>query len=111
MSQMDLFKVTSFPFSVNSTPHATQLLETPECIAISADKTQYLSLSNIDLLNCQNEKKNFHCPFSKPFSLNRNACIMAIFLDEKDTIKQSCDFRFVHDVVVSKTITLTQTSV
>ncbi|XP_052076736.1 uncharacterized protein LOC127714723 isoform X1 [Mytilus californianus] len=111
MSKLDLYKVTSLPFPHNSTTHATQLLNTPQYVAITKDKQYYIKLSDQELEKCTKYDDNFHCQFTKSFSTSKSSCLMSIYNNQKEKVNQFCDFRFLHDVIKPKIVALTQSSV
>ncbi|CAC5392153.1 unnamed protein product [Mytilus coruscus] len=111
MSKFDLYKVTSLPFPHNSSTHATQLINTPQYIAITKNKQYYITLSDQELEKCTKYDDNFHCQFTKSFSTSKNSCLVSIYNNQKEKVIRFCDFRFLHDVIKPKIVALTQSSV
>jgi len=95
------YRIQSFPVPINtSSTHVTQLLDLPDIILVSDDHQSYTTLSSSTLNQCTG-KDILHCnirPTLKP--LSQPECITSLFLDDKDNIHQTCNFRFMTNRVV-----------
>ena len=109
-SQYDLLEVTSFPFPINNSLHASQLLNVPRYIAVSPKSKYYLSLSDKDFAKCSGHKNNFHCPLLNSFNSSKESCLLSILNENKENIKSFCDFRFIHNAISPKIISLSHSS-
>ena len=109
---LSLFKVLSFPVSINDTAkHATQLLDLPDYLVVTADVQYYTSLNQLHLNKCKGSKLRT-CKMNKIlYPITRKSCIFALFRNDKTMIKDMCDFRFLTNHLTSKLVELTATSV
>ena len=108
---MKLYEVISLPVPINATSsHATQLLDLPKYIMITDHLQHYTTLDSEALTTC-NYAGNYHCKFSKSMSPFSNpSCILALFTNKKLQIQKLCNFRFISNILESKIIELTSTS-
>ena len=111
---LKLYKVVSLPVPVKDTTssdmHATQLLSLPDYFAITPHHDYYLPLSSSDLLNCQHDSIIL-CDINLVLTpITFPDCTMALFANDRNQIKKSCDFRFTQKLLKSQIIELTATS-
>lgn len=94
---LTLFKVISLPVPINSTSsHASQLLDTPDYLAISHDLQSYRTLSNAQLSDCTRNSPHVICTSNIPLKhVSVPNCIMSLFSNNKTQTKTTCNFRFV----------------
>jgi hypothetical protein len=103
-----LFHITSYPVPINeSSKEATQLLDLSPHIAVS-DDTQYSAvITNTQFAQCYGNTF-YHCPFQPTLiSLATPSCEVALFQNNKQEIKQLCNFRFLAHSQTSRLISLT----
>ena len=97
---LTLYKVISSPVPVNSTsPHATQLLDLPPYLLVTANKQYYAPVTDLELTLCNgNEIK--YCSSSMALTpVTSASCILALFANDKAQVKSLCDFRFLQNIV------------
>ena len=93
MGSLTPYKVKSFPVPIhNSNNHASQLLDLPNYLLISTNKTFYTFLSEKNVSQCQRTNYITHC-FTKPnlWSIDNSSYV---FLAYPHNIKSVCNFRF-----------------
>ncbi|XP_067650865.1 uncharacterized protein [Haliotis asinina] len=92
-----MYKVISLPLPINSTStHSTHLLATPPYLAVSSDAQSYVEIDSSTLTSCSGDEIALHCPFRIPIvSINRPSCTLALYHNNKQQIKNLCDFRYV----------------
>ncbi|XP_033728641.1 uncharacterized protein LOC117317810 [Pecten maximus] len=97
---LHVYKVYSAPVPVNSTSsHATQLLNTPEYFVHTSDNQHFSTLSHKQLQECSGSDI-LYCKFQVALSsVAKSSCIAAIFYNQKDMVKTTCDFRFLPDIL------------
>ena len=99
-SPFTVYKVTSIPVPINSSSnHATQLLDLHPYFAISRDRNHFLELSEVQISQCKGYGQK-HCPslFAQR-DTSENSCILAIFLQNSQDIKQLCNFRTIQNAI------------
>lgn len=111
MTKYRLYKVTSLPIPIHNTSHSTQLLDTPDYIAIFSDHTQYTYITRHELTKCIPYESNLHCQITKSLTNNNNACLIAIFDNEKEKANKCCNFRFQPNDITPKIIHLPSSSI
>lgn len=92
MAKFELFSVTALPVPVNTSLHATQLMDAPEYLALSHDKKTYLPLTSRQVMKCKNYNNNMYCPLLQSFSVSEESCLVSIFNNDKDKVQSLCDF-------------------
>lgn len=109
---LSLFKVISFPVPVNDTSdHATQLLNLPTYFAISHDLQYYTTLESQELNACKYNKM-IQCKFNRILTpVVQKSCVLSLFKNDKDLIKEQCNFRFLLNHISSGVVLLSQTSI
>ncbi|XP_013407917.1 uncharacterized protein LOC106171932 [Lingula anatina] len=97
---LDVYEVKTFPVPLNqSTNHASQILDLPKYLAISHDKQHYFPMNNPTWKKCHGDHVKL-CPFVYPFrTATHFSCVTALFFDLSDVITETCNFRFLHNVV------------
>lgn len=110
---LTLYKVISLPVPINSTSsHASQLLDTPDYLAISHDLQSYRTLSNAQLSDCTRNSPHVICTSNIPLKhVSVPNCIMSLFSNNKTQTKTTCNFRFVPRLINSDMVELTSTSI
>ena len=94
-SYFDLYQISSEPVPVNSSSdHATQLLDLPRYFAISKTKQFYKSMSHNEMLHCQGHVQRVCSSQLHKIPITKSSCTSAIFLQQKEIVKQKCNFRF-----------------
>ena len=96
-----LFRVYSFPILISkSSSHATQLTQVPDYMVITQDKQYYATLSESAVSFCETTKREKYCKFRPPLSAgSKKNCIVNVFLNKQEKIKQHCNFRFLTDEI------------
>eukprot|EP00105_Crassostrea_gigas_P035147 XP_019919295.1 PREDICTED: uncharacterized protein LOC109617515 [Crassostrea gigas] len=95
---MKLFKVLSFPFPINNSSHASQLLNLPSHFAISHDNSLFTTLTQ-DHINSANFFHH-HYLLSESLiykSISQPNCVSSVYLDDRQTIQDKCNFRLLLD--------------
>lgn len=109
---LTLFKILSFPVPLNQTSnHATHLVDLPDLLAVTNGLTYYTVLDKTELFHCS-RSKIIMCKINKaltPFTYN--SCVLALFKNDKELIKQHCDFRVSLEHISPKFIELSHTSI
>lgn len=106
---LTLYKVVSVPVPINDTSkHATQLLDVQDYFAITCTPNQqfYVQLSESVVSSCKGTHHK-HCYVNVPLDpVTKDSCLLALYANNKNSIQQFCNFRFVHDVIVPKVVEL-----
>ncbi|XP_069132410.1 uncharacterized protein [Argopecten irradians] len=97
---LPLYKVYSVPVSINSTStHATQLLDTPDYFLHTSDNQHFAYMSADQLQNCFGSDI-IYCPFHIALSsVAKHTCLSSIFYNQKEIVKDTCDFRFIQNTL------------
>ena len=97
---ISVFKVYSFPVPVNSTSnHATQLEDIPPYFHYTEDNQHYATFSKQQMAQCKGSTTMF-CDFNIALTASGSPnCLSAIFFNQKDSVKDLCDFRFKTNVL------------
>ena len=103
--KLKLFSVISFPVPINSSLHATQLMNHPKYIALSTNSNYYTILSSTDMARCTQNDESY-CSFAPTFMSSENSCVLSILNNMKDKVKKNCDFRFLHNGINPRIIML-----
>ncbi|CAC5373752.1 unnamed protein product [Mytilus coruscus] len=103
--------VTALPVPVNTSLHATQLMDAPEYLALSNDKKTYLSLTSQQVMKCKNYNNNMYCPLLQSFSVNEDSCLVSIFNNDINKVQSLCDFRFLHCKITPKIMYLKSSAI
>lgn len=95
---MKLFKILSFPFPINNSSHASQLLNLPSHFAIPHDNSPFTTLTQ----NHINSANFFHHHYLLSESLiyksiSQLNCVSGLYLDDRHTIQVECNFRLLLD--------------
>ena len=108
---LTLYKVKNFPVPLNiSSKHATSILDLPHYIAITHDQSYYAEISKDQLAYCKSYNKLFYCNVNialTHFSFTK--CVLALFKDDRTTIRNTCNFRFMPHSLQSSLEQLNQT--
>lgn len=110
MKNFKLYQVLTYPVPVNDSVHATQLIDTPDYIALSEDSNYYVKMSTLEVNKCHNDK-NLQCPINKNMLSSQNACLPSILNNQVKMIKSHCEFRYLHNEIKSQIIHLKQSLV
>lgn len=107
-----LYKVVSVPVPVNDTSkHATQLLDVHDYFAITQNQQFYVQLSESVVSTCKGTHHK-HCHVNVPLDpVTKDSCLLALYANNKNSIQQFCNFRFVHDVIVPRVMELSSNKV
>ena len=91
MGRFDIYKVITFAVPLNqSSQHATVLTDFPDYIGFSQDN-MYYGFPSKDMINGPFiDAQTANLPL---YPLTHTSCITAIYFDDKQTIKELCDFR------------------
>ena len=89
-----MYKLYSFPVPINSSSqHATQLMDIPDYFLLTEDNQHYATVSASQIYHCRGITPLF-CPFN--IALQASAapsCLSSIFFNQKEDIRNLCDFR------------------
>ena len=109
---LTLYKVLSFPVPMNETSkHATHLVDLPEFIALTNDMQYYVILTPTDLSKCENSRVQW-CKFNKVLTpITHTSCILALFKNDKNQVKQHCDFRVSLNHIQKRIVYISHTSI
>lgn len=110
---LTLYKVISLPVPINSTStHASQLLDTPDYLAVTHHHQLFVTLSSKQLMDCTKNSPNVICTSNIPLTpVTVPNCMMAMFKNNKTLIKSMCNFRFIPHMLKSTMVELTSTSI
>ena len=110
---MNIYKVISYPVPINSTSsHGTSLLHLPQYFAVTSHQQFYTTFTVAELETCQQESTMTQCTFNKALTpVTTPSCIIGLFANHKQWIKDFCNFRFLENVINSDIIELSKTSV
>lgn len=99
---LPLYKVYSVPVPINSTStHATQLLDTPDYFLHTSDNQHFAVLSHKQLQNCFGSDIKY-CPFHVALSsVAKASCLSSVFYNQTDSVKATCDFRCIPNILSS----------
>ena len=61
-----------------------------EFISISRDGTSYIPLGPTDLEACQKDTDRFYCPINTKFKQNRRHCLLSLYQNKPNQIKEDC---------------------
>ncbi len=101
-STMKVYQLKTWALPINtSTPHGTQISGLPDMMAVSQDMTHYAVFSKLQWLYCSKFAQSYFCPAGildlKP--LTHMSCPLALFLQNKDQVKEHCDFSLVPNAI------------
>lgn len=89
-----MYKLYSFPVPINSSSqHAIQLVDIPDYFLLTEDNQHYATISASQIYHCRGINLLF-CPFN--IALQASAapsCLSSIFFNQKEDIRNLCDFR------------------
>ena len=90
-----LYKVFSFPVPINaSSDHATQLMSLPDYFLHTSDNQHFTTFSSSQLASCSGTVAKF-CSYNVQLRSSASpSCLSSVFYNQKDNIKEQCDFRF-----------------
>ena len=93
---LTLYKVKNFPVPLNiSSKHATSILVLPQYIAFTHDQNYYTEISKDQLAYCKSYNKLFYCNVNIALMHSSfTKCVLALFKDDRTTIRNTCNFRF-----------------
>ncbi|CAG2186272.1 unnamed protein product [Mytilus edulis] len=99
--QFHVWKVLSFMVPINETSnHASILKDIPDYLLVTKDNKFYTKLSKFTIQQCERTTNIRHCN-AKPTFHNideeTSECIIDIFLNNKEGIKENCNFRFLEN--------------
>ena len=101
-STYTLYKVHTFPSLTNNkdeTSHATQLLNISDYFVLEGNQQKFTELTTNEAAMCQGTDIRI-CNFQPTFSfLQKDNCIANLFLDNRQKIKQFCDFRYLPQTI------------
>ncbi|CAC5360193.1 unnamed protein product [Mytilus coruscus] len=91
----EVYKLKSFPVAVTTnTSHATQLFDLPKYMLITHDRKFFTTLTVEQMNMCQGITPK-HCNFNLLFESSKTTeCAFHIFNNDKQKIKNFCDFKF-----------------
>ena len=90
-----VFKILAFPVPVNeSSPHATQLFDVNDYFIISSNRQFYTTLAQSALNQCQGRNLMISTLHPMLRTSAKITCEAALFLNDKEKIKEICNFRF-----------------
>ena len=94
-STLKVYQIKTVPVPVNhSSDHGTQLLDLPKYMAINSARKHYLLLSETDFYSCKGHIHKF-CPTQlSMIPVSTPSCTSALFLKNKASILETCNFRF-----------------
>lgn len=92
---MSMYKVYTFPVPVNSSSnHATQLIDLPPYFLHTADNQHYATITSQQLTLCEGTSTRY-CNFNIAMKATASpSCLSAVFFNQKKTVNDLCDFRF-----------------
>jgi hypothetical protein len=86
-----LYKVERFPMIIDVNEHVTQIMGIPEAVAISRDRSRYLTFGNNE--DFQRAQNNFHSEIQSSFrKKTEGVCIIDLFVDNRDAIDKNCKY-------------------
>ena len=93
---MTLLKVQMHKVPVHtSSNHATAILDLPTYLAVSKDLKFYSNIQNKDIQNCHKYNKVIFCNHNTELIPESHwTCSFALFKDNQQEIKNTCNFRF-----------------
>ena len=108
---LTLHKVKNFPVPLNiSSKHATSILDLPQYIAFTHDQNYYAEISKDQLAYCKSYNKLFYCNVNIALSHSSfTKCVLALYKDDRTTIRNTCNFRFMPHGLQSSLEQLNQT--
>lgn len=86
------------------------MLNAPGFIAVNKDLSYYTELSHKDINNCKYSKE-YNCPFSVTLKPSEKSCVLSIFTKNKDKAHKLCNFRYVHNILNPRLVSLSSSSV
>jgi hypothetical protein len=102
----DLYEITTLPVPTNTTNTKptemsyTQVVSLPFALAISQTRTSYFSMSQSQLSSCKGDRF-LKCPKTFPYTqVAKPDCVIAIFLDQADNIKQFCQIKVFTNIAI-----------
>ena len=109
-SPLVLYKTESIPIPINeSTTHVSQLLELPKYIGFSVDGMLYALPPELDAAACEGRSHRFPCHIPTPLiQRSEPCCISAIYHQDKQAVKELCNFRLVFNGHTSRIRHLSQ---
>ena len=108
---LSLYQVKNFPVPLNnSSKHVTSILDLPHYFAITHDQTYYTEISKNQLAQCKNYNKLYFCDFNVALTHSTfPKCVLALFNDDRNATRTTCDFRFIPHGLTSSLEQLNQT--
>ena len=108
---LTLYKVKNFPVPLNVTSkHATSISDLPAYLAVTIDQNYYLEISKEQLDNCKTYNKIIYCNVNAALIHSTfTKCVLALFKDDRNTIKTTCNFKFMPNRLTSSLEQLNQT--
>ena len=97
---LDLFKIISKPVPINETSkHATQLLDLPDYFAITQNQQFFVHMTQSQVDTCVGSK-HIYCHLNLPLQpVLQDACTLALYANNPEKVKNSCNLRFVHNAI------------
>ena len=91
VSKFTVYKIHSFPFPINSSSsHVTSLPDVPKYLAFSKDQHYYVYLDKLTQSDTYIDSSKANLPL---YPISQTSCITAIFFDNKQVVKEFCDYR------------------
>lgn len=92
---MSMYKVYTFPVPVNSSSnHATQLIDLPPYFLHTADNQHHATITFQQLTLCEGTSTRY-CNFNIAMKATASpSCLSGVFFNQKKTVNDLCDFRF-----------------
>ena len=108
---LSLYKILTYPVPLNaSSTHATAILDLPSYLAVTHDHGYYIEVQNDRLQTCSRYNHLIFCNYNLAlFHASVPKCSYALFKDNREEVKSSCDFRFLPHELSSSLEQLNQT--
>ena len=108
---MHLQRIQVYNVPVGTTSnHATTILDLPPFIAMSRNSKYYAEIQNIDLQKCHKYNKVIFCDYNiELIPTSHWTCSLALFKDNTQEVKNTCNFRFIPNGIQPSLRLLNQT--
>ncbi|XP_076079746.1 uncharacterized protein LOC143049868 [Mytilus galloprovincialis] len=112
-SALTLYQILSFPHPISqkNTTKASQILDLPTYVAITANHRHYTTFNYETLYNCEFDRY-ITCDVSLPIqTIKTSSCIFALLHDNKSVIFDQCNFRLLPELTKPNIFELSPASI
>ncbi|CAG2224481.1 unnamed protein product [Mytilus edulis] len=112
-SALTLYKILSFPHPISqkNTTKASQILDLPTYVAITANHRHFTTFNYETLYNCEFDRY-ITCDVSLPIqTIKTSSCIFALLHDNKSVIFDQCNFRLLPELTKPNIFELSPASI